>query len=151
MAESRTLERECATLSRYLVGAEATPPCVEAYLRANGAADGDRASGAASIDRWTVWLGRRGGAATRIADAYCSLFRRGGPLRRKVTLALAVLEHAPPHHTALHAGSGTGPVRTWLSLFTTGLVFSAALLAGLVVCGPVHLISTRTGRSAPDG
>ena len=165
MAESRTLERECATLSRYLVGADAPAPCVEAYVRAHGgggAADGGPGFGADGpdpgpvlIDRWTVWLGRRGGAATRLADAYCTLFRRGGALRRKVTLALAVLEHAPPHHTALHAGSGSGPARAWVGLFGTGLVFSAALFAGVVVCGPAHLLSgpTRpraTGRSATD-
>ena len=130
MAERQTLERECTTLTRYLVGAPAPAPCLAAYLRAHVGAP-DRGPGAfadapsaALIDRWTVWLGRRGGVATRLADAYCTLFRRGGPLRRKVTLALALLEHAPPHHGALHAGSGTGTIRTWGGLTATAVSYT---------------------------
>ena len=167
MSESRALERECGTLSRYLVGAPAPALCVEAYLRAHaGAADGGPGFGVqplaadgpptptprpALIDRWTVALGRRGGAATRLVDAYCALFRRGGPLRRKLTLVLAVLEHAPPHHVALHAGSGTGPARAWIGLTWTGLLFALSLAAGVVVCGPVHLASALFSGGRSDG
>jgi hypothetical protein len=166
MPEPRALERECTTLSRYLVGSAPPRACVDAYLRAHaGAVDGGPGAqangpqgdgGAGSpgggaapspplIDRWTVWLGRRGGAVTRCADAYCTLFRRGGALRRKVTLTLAILEHAPPHHADLHSGSGTGPARAWIGLTGTGLAFALAVAAGLVVCGPAHLLSAVGG------
>ncbi len=61
-------------------------------------------------------------------------------------LLLAILEHAPATGGRFTRGWSGGRVSFWLALARTGLVSVAALLAGILLLGPAHLVLA--GRAA---
>ena len=150
--ETSKLEAECRTFTRYLAAADPTPDLVRAYVEGHvsipflhdATSEGHR-----SLDHATLRLARAGAFATGAADAYARVSRANGPLRQKLTLLLAILEHAPPYHTALNAGSGVGPVRATLALFGLGLFFMVSLTVGMVLLAPVHIVARLRGGRPP--
>jgi hypothetical protein len=88
--------REAQVLARYLTGRPASPYVTECFRRArDGAARADDA-----LDRLLLRAASTGRPLATLADAYARLARPGGGFRRRVTLALAVLENAPESHAA---------------------------------------------------
>lgn len=146
MTDHERLAREFRAFTRYLTGGGVTPELVAAYDRAHrdlpALRGGD--SRAPLVDRASLALARLGGPATRVADAYTRFFRPAGPLRVRLVLTLALLEHAPPHHERLATAVSPGPVAGLLRLTGIGIAFAVSLGVGLLVLGPLHLVS-RTG------
>lgn len=150
------LDRECAVFTRYLTGGPPTEALCAAYRRGHAHMPLDDAGGpaATTLDRWALRVARVGTPWARASDAYHRFFHPTGVLRKKLVLLLAILEHAPPHHTELNRGSGGGPVGAVLGLAATGIAFGLAVVGGGLLLGPVHLWSrartpkTSAGRDA---
>ncbi|HMB71281.1 MAG TPA: hypothetical protein VKU85_18365, partial [bacterium] len=85
------LDRECHVFSRYLVGA---PPgdAIRAHYRRAHLEAAHPPVPAHAPDDALVAFARRGPAAARLADTWAALFDRGGPLRCKLVLLLAMFE-----------------------------------------------------------
>jgi hypothetical protein len=156
-ASTAALDRECTVFTRYLVGGNPTDGLRLAYRRGHDSIpfrrNDDRSS--APLDQWALRVARLGSPGVRAADAYHRFFHPFGALRQKLTLLLAILEHAPPFHVDLNRGVGGGPLRAVIGLAGVGFVFGLSLIGGVVVLGPVHLwsraLSIRAGRTNRRG
>ncbi len=133
------LARECRTFTRALIGELPGEPVIAAYRRAHEA-DAPLAVPGSRIDRWLARLGAVHPALARMADAYAALFVRRGAFRAKLVALLAILESGAPHHRRFEA-PGRGRAAAWSLLVVWGLGATLALLAGLLVFGPLHLVS----------
>lgn len=137
------LDRECTVFTRHLAGGAPTEALRLAYRNGHGTIpfrlEGDHTN--AALDRWALRVARLGAPGVRAADAYHRFFHPYGALRQKLTLLLAILEHAPPFHVDLNRGVGGGPLRAVVGLAGVGVAFGLALVGGIVVVGPVHLWS----------
>jgi hypothetical protein len=137
------LDRECTVFTRYLVGGEPTNDLRRAY-RQGHARIPFRSGGAApdtALDRWALRLTHLGAPGVRAADAYHRFFHPAGALRQKLTLLLAILEHAPPFHIDLNRGGAGGPIRAAMGLAGVGIAFGLSLVVGTALLGPIHLWS----------
>ncbi len=149
------LERECGVFCRALVGVDAPPALRAAYVRAHdvGAVFGAApiaassaagaptppSSSAPPFDRWLVRFAAASPARTRFADSYAVIFARGSLLRRKLVLALALLEsHAATSRLADSPRPGAAPAFYARAAFAAALFVLRAALAALVL-SPVQL------------
>lgn len=134
----RDLRREVDTFARYLIGERvASEALADAYASAHGKLALVARGG---IDRWLLDVARLHPFLTRVADAYARRFAPRAAVRRKLILLLAMLESTHPTSEAFEApGVSAGSVV--LRLFAHGMVAVLATLAGLVVFGPLHLVS----------
>lgn len=85
------LAAECGVFSAYLLGSAAPHDVVAAYTRAH-AVGVIRTSAASALDRAALATARRGPVLARAADAFAAFAARGGLLRQKVVLLVAILE-----------------------------------------------------------
>jgi hypothetical protein len=86
------LADECDVFTRYLIG-EAAPADVRiAYQRGHGAAALTDAAHPSPRDRATMAVATRGPGWARAADSFAAVAGRGGLLRRKLVLLVAILE-----------------------------------------------------------
>lgn len=145
----RTLERECALFGRYLIGQQPSPYVTAQYVRAAAAHALSDDGAFPAFDRAVLGFARRNRLFARWADAYCAIFRRTGPLRRKLVALAAVLEHAAPSCEAFDRPAGRGPAAAVLGLLAHGAGFGVSLLAGTLVCLPLRLL--RRGGPEPAG
>jgi hypothetical protein len=130
------LERECGTFCRYLSGRAPNRYVVEkyvAYHRLTGAF-----AGPLPFDAALVRLAARGPWLARLADSYSARFARGSVLRKKLALALGILECSPGFVEHVDtADSGPRP----LVFARMGLAVAASALAlavSLALIGPLH-------------
>ncbi len=137
--------RECRVFTRYLARGLPSEYVLSCYGRLLASAREPGALAPPLIDRVLLGFARLGGPATRIADAYATRLRPYGPLRRRLILLLAILENAPPTAEPLNAAR-RGPVLGAGLGIAAALASSAgALLLGLVLLGPLHLLSPLFG------
>jgi len=130
---------ECDVFSRYLVSRPPTDYVHEQYEMAVLARDLANEAEFAAFDRITLHLARRSVFFTRVADAYCAIFHRRGVLRRKLTLLLAILEHAPPSAALFDHPKIRGLIGIAINLLLLGTIFGLLLLLGIVLLLPSHL------------
>jgi hypothetical protein len=93
MSDSRKrLEREARVFGRYLAGE--TPPdhLVGKYVDFHGRADISAGRGESRFDRFLTAFARTGTVPARICDVWSAFLRRDAVLRRKLVLAVALLE-----------------------------------------------------------
>lgn len=125
MASAAELERESDVFARYLTGGGGDDYLRRKYREAHER--GALGPAASAFDRALVSVARRGTWWTRLADAHARLFLRGGLLRRKLVLVLALLECREPARVDVPvAGSLPG-----FCLRAAWLGASFALLAAL--------------------
>ncbi len=141
-----SMAKECAVFARYLAGVSATPYLRQAYARGHGKMPALVASTPDRVDRMLVGFARLHPLATRMADGYARFLRPTGLLRQKLVLLLAILESSPPAHDYLNgAAVGSLPL-TLVRLALAGAGSGLAILAGVVVLGPAHLLLAAGGR-----
>lgn len=134
MSSGEALEREGRILLAHLANGHPTDYAIACYRRCRDAA--------AAADDWLDALLLR--AACRRpwlagpADAYARLARPVGGFRRRVVLALAIMENAPDSHGTLHPRRAP-PFTVWLALAGGLLVAACRLAAGIACFGPAHL------------
>jgi nucleoside-diphosphate-sugar epimerase len=135
------LAREFVRFARYL--GTASPPAtgVEAYTRAAPGAGmpTDR------LDRWLLVLARGPAPACALADAYARVARPYGQLRRRLVLALAVLESSADTHAAYDTAVASPPLVAWLALGVAGTGWLLRTVAALALLGPLHLAARLAG------
>ncbi len=152
-AERARLERECQVFARVLAGARPSAWFVAKYLQAHACGAVQPSHGIGGFDRTLLALARLGALGARAADAHASVLDRGGLLRHKLVLALALLESAAESAgrvdtptVASTAGFAVGAglrAGGWLFLFLVGL---APLLFVRAVCA---LVAPRARTAAP--
>lgn len=145
------LERECAVWCRYLIDAEPSRGVRESYLRAHRVGVVEQSGGTSSFDRALVAFARQGPQFARFADAHARLFSASGLLRRKLVLALALLETDADAHRRVDLvsrGSRRGFIAA-MSLWIAGYAF--AVLLGLFVFIPLRAVCALIGGSERAG
>jgi hypothetical protein len=85
------LAAECGVFTAYLLGGPAPHDVVAAYTRAH-ALGVIGTTPASMLDRAALATARRGPVLARAADAFVAFAARGGLLRQKVVLLVAILE-----------------------------------------------------------
>jgi len=141
---SAQLERECHSFAWALVSDAPTDPVLEAYERAHAH---PALSGSGSrIDRALIRLAAVHPWLARIADAYASMFVRQGLFRTKLVALLAILESGAPHHWRFEIEQTTR-IRAWSRLVGWGVASGVALIIGIVVFAPIHLVLALFDRS----
>lgn len=140
MTDESVLEAECAVFSRYLVNAAPSEIVTMHYLGALAehglASDRDYSP----FDRMMIRVARRSPQLARFADAYCAILNRRGPLRRKLVLLAAILEHAPPTSDFFDHSLARGPAGALLRLVVRGIEFTLFFLLGAIVFLPLRLV-----------
>ncbi len=145
MVESpETLALECSALVRYLVGQPATAPMQAFYARAHATIPYRKGPPPVAVDDALVSAIGSGGVVLRAADAYARFFRPTGPLRQKLTLALAIVENSPETHAGLNRAAVGPRWRVLTDVALAGVGFLCCLGMGLLVFGPQQLTSGRT-------
>lgn len=141
------LAREFGILARYLGTATPDATTTAAYVRAHASV------GAVSdpLDAWLVAVARRSTLGCALADAYARLARPRGALRRKLVLAMAVLESTRRTHADYDTALSSSLVSAWLALVALGTAWAARTVVALVVFAPLHLAARASGRGPVHG
>lgn len=147
MTESHAaLEEECRTFTRYLVGTDPSPYVIAKYCEAHVASPAFRES---RFDRQLTRVARWRPVTAFAADTYARFFVPRGALRKKLVLALAILETSPPFFREFDHPPTGGRAAQALRLGARLLAFAPTLLIATIVFLPVHVLAAgreRTGR-----
>ncbi len=142
------LAREFGRFARYLGTRSPDLAAAAAYVGAHASA---AAIPADRLDHWLVALARHSGAGCTLADTYARLVRPHGLLRRKLVLALAVLESSGASHADYDTARSSPALSAWMAIFGRGTWWVAQLAIALVLLAPVHLVARLGGDGAGRG
>jgi hypothetical protein len=131
------LEREARVFTAALIGAEPTPYVIRQYARGHVSLPLAPAQG---FNKVLLWVARGAPVLARCADAYARLFARRAILRRKLVLLLAILESSAPSDAAF-ASLRVSRAGVLLRLGATGIAAGVYTVLGLLILGPLHLLS----------
>lgn len=134
MSFDEALEREGRILLAHLTNRDPTDYAIACYRRCRDAAAADDDG----LDTLLLRAACRRPWLAGPADAYARLARPAGGFRRRVVLALAIVENAPDTHGTLHPRQAP-PLSAWLALAGGLVVASCRLAAGIAWFGPAHL------------
>lgn len=132
------LEKECHQFAWALVSDAPTEAVIEAYRRAH--THPALSAAGSGIDRALIRVATVHPWLARIADAYASMFVRKGLFRTKLVALLAILESGAPHHWRFEIDT-TSRLGAWARLVSWGVAAVLGLLAGVLMFGPIHLLS----------
>jgi hypothetical protein len=136
---------ECRVFGRYLIGIEPSEYVLRCYLQLLPSASVSQKEGALLIERSLMSVARMRPELTRVADAYARFFRPRSLLRRRLILLLAILENSVPAERRLNTGSEGTPLGVIAGLVVSLVASGLCLVAGIVLFGPVHLVSLVSG------
>ena len=139
--DQEALAHECRAFTAYLTGLAPTPYVLEKYRLSHRRIPYLTQEPPKWIDRLLLGTAIHGRFLLRCADGYARILRPTGMLRQKLVLALAVLENSPPTHLRLNSAREGSQGVLALGIVGRGLGFSLILLIGLLVFGPLHLVS----------
>jgi len=138
------IEQECQSYARYLAGCAPTPYVIAKYLdfhqKMGNDPTGDR------FERLLVSVSARGPLWARLADSYCSIWRKNSLLRKKLVVVLALLECAPPGFEMLDRCPPGGPFGTVFQLGWGACGYACSLFAGTALFLPMRLWIAVMGR-----
>jgi hypothetical protein len=134
------LSAECAAWSRYLLGVEPSEAVVARYVDAHRRGVVAVPGSEEAFDRALVLCARTGSFAARVCDVHARLFRPAGLLRRKLVLALALLEVDAAAHARVDDVRAASPAAVIAGLGVSALVFALLAAGGLVVLLPVRVV-----------
>lgn len=129
---------EFVALARHLAGVAPDPSALRAY-RAGVLAHG-LVPPAGSFDAAVLALARSGRVGMWLADGHAALLARSGRFRRRMILAVAILEKTPPAARVLNARADRGPVRAFATLAVQGAAGAVAVLLGAAALGLFRLL-----------
>lgn len=140
------LEAECRALVRYLSGRDPPPYVVACYTRSAGPGE----PGLDPLDRGLMRAACAARWLARPADAYARAARPAGLLRRRLTLAVAILENAPESHRELNDARVGAPFGIWVWLSAQAARSATSLAVGILLFGPLHLFTALRTRRDPE-
>ena len=146
LTDSQQLARECQRWCRYLVDRDGSAAVVARYIDAHACGVVEPPGSRCAFDRALVALARRGELSTRLCDVHARVFRPAGLLRRKLVLALALLEtDAQSHARVDEVSPGT---KRWFAVECAAWSLRFALLfgLGLIVLVPLRAFCALAGR-----
>jgi hypothetical protein len=132
---------EHAVFTRYLTNKAPTEYVAKQYRMALAARGLAKEDDSPAFDRVTLTLARRGPLCARFADAYCTIFRRHGLLKRRLILLMAILEHTAPYSERFDRPIPGSPIGSIAFLFLQSIQFTLFLMIGAVLLLPAHLLS----------
>jgi NADH dehydrogenase len=138
--EQSSLDKECHTYSRYLVGAPPTPYVLAKYRQYHKVTN--TFAGLPLWDRMLISISARGPLLTRMVDSYAVRFCKFSALRKKLVLMLALLECSRPALEYLDGTDGGGRAWMFLRMGFQAAISVALLLIAIVLLMPTHLIRT---------
>ena len=140
------LNEECEVFTRYLLDESPSAKVKASYVRAHEIGTVAPPEGVTTHDRVALALARRGGTWLKMADVNARFFGKGGYLRRKLVMLLALIETDAVGRRRADRPSGVGP---WALFFRMALwgVVAASLL---IVSVPVFWFAGRSNK-APQG
>lgn len=146
MPDEFSLGREFAVFASYLGSRDAGKGAAAHYADGHATlpAGGDR------FDRWLLAFARTGSVACSLADAYARRARPYGLLRRKLVLALAVLESGRETHARYDEARPASLPLTVAALVLAGGGWLARTVLAIVVLAPLHL-AAMLARGRRDG
>ncbi len=145
--DERALTAEFATFAAYLGSRDASARVAASYARAHASVG--RWDDA--FDRWLVVVARASSLTCGLADAYARRARPYGLLRRKLVLALAVLESSPGVHARYDTANPSSALVAWGGIVGAGLVWVARTVLAVILLAPLQLaarLASATGATA---
>ena len=146
MPDEFALGREFAVFAAYLGSRDAGPSAAAHYVNAHATLP----AGSDRLDRWLLVFARTGRAACSLADAYARRARPYGLLRRKLVLALAVLEAGRETHARYDEPRPDSLPLTLAALTIAGGSWLARTVVATVILAPLHLAAV-LARGRRDG
>ena len=137
--DTKSLDRECAVFSRYLIGQEPNEYVKNKY-RAAHQISSFRAAGECRADAFLIKVASIGPGTTRIIDAYTRIFRPFSTVRRKLVLLLAILESCAPTHRYLDSVDSCSIPLLFLRFINRSVMFALAALVGVLFLFPAELM-----------
>ncbi len=138
-ATPNILNEECITFSNYLVHRKPNAYMLEKYREAHRTNETLRNFEPNRFEDLLLNLARLSSLGTRLVDSYTALFFRGAAVRKKMVLALAVLESCAPTYPIFDSPERGGVVVFFLKMLLQGVIFVLSLLAAFVLLMPIHL------------
>jgi hypothetical protein len=139
--ESAPSCKEHAVFTRYLTNKAPTEYVATQYRMALAARGLAKEACSSAFDRVTLTLARRGPLCARLADAYCTIFRRHGLLRQRLILLMAIVEHTAPYSERFDRSISRSAIGSAAFLFLQSVQFTLFLMVGAVLLLPAHLLS----------
>ncbi|HTF88381.1 MAG TPA: hypothetical protein VK843_08225 [Planctomycetota bacterium] len=136
--QAQELARECGTWCRYLAGLEPSPALVERFLDAHARGIVEPEGSECRFDRALVRIARRGTFLAQMCDVHSRIFRPAGLLRRKLVLALALLETDAKSHARVDQVEPRSKLRLTLVVAAWIARFALLALLGLLILVPVR-------------
>lgn len=142
MPDEFDLAREFAVFASYLGSPDAGGDAAAHYAGAHATlpAGGDR------LDRWLLAFARTGSIGCSLAEAYARRARPYGLLRRKLVLALAVLESGRGTHARYDEARPASIPLTLAALAVSGAWWVARTVLAALLFVPLHLAATLSPR-----
>jgi hypothetical protein len=135
-ADLVSLDRECRSYTRYLIGRDPSPYIIEKYR------DFHQKMGLPAdlgpFDRFLLSTSARSPLWARLTDCYGSVWRKNSVVRRKLVLTLALLESAPSSSELLDRPPARGPVGIVLRLGWEVAGFACSLAVASSFFAPVR-------------
>ena len=142
--EAQQLERECDTLTRYLVGTRPTSYVCRKYVEAHAhlSPEADR------FDELLIRVARRAALGAKLADSYARVFAPGTLLRKKLVVLLAILETCSPSFRLIDEIDSDKRFVLLLRISMRAAGFGVALVAATAFLLPAQLALGRSARRA---
>lgn len=134
------LDRECSIFCEYLIGAKPTDYVLRKYQDAHATGSIGQENKLQPFDRVMLSLASVQPFATRIVDAYASVFFRNSSVRRKLILLLAILESCAPYHHQLDSVDCGSPGVLLFKMTLKGLAWGIVFVAAIVTLVPVRAL-----------
>ncbi len=134
--EVAELDAECRAMTCFLIGQGPSEYALSKYRDGHRRGIGGPADDAPSFDDELVAFARRGPWAVRVADSWATFFSRGGTLRRKLVLLLAILESDGETSARVDSPEPGGPVGFVLRTALRGFGFAASFLIAIAIFAP---------------
>jgi hypothetical protein len=150
MSKSETsIERECRIFTQYLIGCPPSDYVSRKYLEAHRVL-APVFSKENRFDFFLVRVARTHPTLTKLADSYTRVFVRKSLLRKKLVLALAILETCSPSSHVIDAVDPSSKRTLLIRFCSRGFVSIASAMVAAIVFLPVQLIFA-TFETSSDG
>ena len=125
------LAAECDRFTQYLIDQSPSDRVRKAYVRAHELGVVRPPEGVSPKDRAALSLAERGGWRLQLADVHARFFQKGGYLRRKLVLMLALIETDTEGRRRADRPHGDGPVQLFFRMAWWGIVAAGLLVMSI--------------------
>jgi hypothetical protein len=143
------LDRECVAFTTYLTGRKPDEYVLSSYREAHERGELARAIARGPFDRLLVRLVLIPLAA-RVVDVYTALFFKRALVRKKLVLALAILESSSPSYRHFEVPDSGGRLVVLSRLAARSLASLVALVVAALLLAPAHAAVALLARASRE-